>query len=1301
MARAANREKATVIRAAPIETEAPSAPAPAARPLAPAGPGARAPLRLARVAIAGFKSFADPMDFVFDAPITGIVGPNGCGKSNVVDAIRWVLGERSAKSLRGGAMADVIFAGSAARKPLGAACVTLCFDNPLVDAAAEDPAARRALGVDSERVDVTRRLYRDGRSEYEINGAKVRLRDIRDLFLDTGIGTDAYSIIEQGRVDALLTANSMDRRLIFEEAAGIARFRTRSLEAARKLERTELNLVRARDQLEQTDRRLRNVRRQAAKARRFREIDERHRRLRRDLALDLYHECRERESELGRRLGDLESRRRQLGEELTRLEDAKQAAEIGRHRLEARLRELAQDRLEGEAAERHAAQRASLTQRHLDEAREQTRPEEERLLALDGRIAAIEGDLAASAARLEEEVRRIRAAADAVSRLGEAWAAMQDAVADAARGAAGRRGELASAEQEQARAGAQLDSAGARGRSITEHAARLERRAAQIASDLASASAEREQAEARRAAQETEAERAAAELAAHDRAAAELGERQAALAGAIGELRHELASGDSRRRVLQEMQAEREGLTDAVRHVLDHPDRYPGIRGLLADHIDTDRAAAPIVEAALGANLELLLLDRAETLEGLRRALREAPGHLRLIAAEPIDAAEPPASPEPPEPAGALPEWARPLSSMLRTSDLARSAVLRLVGRTAVVPDLGAALLLAIGPLKGWRFVTEAGEVLEPDGRIAIGRFGDQGRTSPAGWLTRRAELAELERTCREWRGRLADLDAQLLALHEQSAGARERQASAARMFQGARHAAVEAQHRSERAAGEIERLARERGGLAAEQAELARQLQEVEAHRAALAARRGEIAGRIQDLAAALAVADEAHERALAEARAAHERLTAARVEAASLDAARQAMEREHRHHELSLDEARRQRDLSALQLAARARQVEQYEAAIREAAAERDAAAARIQAVDGDIAGVRGQEPAALRAVETAAQQLAAARQGGSGLERDIHACELARREVQVKREGLEEQTLGDLELDLAAAWPAHAAARAAEDPAASIGFDRQAVRTEIETLRDELRRLGAVNLEAIDEEGVLEQQNQDLAKQVEDIDRARRQLETLIRQLDDRSRERFQETFEAIRGNFAGPDGMFRKLFGGGSADVHLVPDENGNVDWLLSGVEIRAKPPGKEPRVISQLSGGERSMTAVALLMAIFQSRPSPFCVLDEVDAALDESNVERFCGAIVPFLDRSHFIIITHHKRTMQACDMLYGVTMQERGVSRQVTVRLEEVAHDGTVAHLGNGQPAPKKRRHPATIEPKPDPAPAAAAGEG
>jgi chromosome segregation protein len=263
-----------------------------------------------------------------------------------------------------------------------------------------------------------------------------------------------------------------------------------------------------------------------------------------------------------------------------------------------------------------------------------------------------------------------------------------------------------------------------------------------------------------------------------------------------------------------------------------------------------------------------------------------------------------------------------------------------------------------------------------------------------------------------------------------------------------------------------------------------------------------------------------------------------------------------------------------------------------------------------------------------------------------------------------------LNELELDLQVAYRAHLAESDSGQELPPI--DRETVRTEVEELRSNLRKLGTVNLEAIDEEEVLEQRNVDLIRQVEDIDDARKQLEDLIGELDTRSRQRFQEAFETIRSNFAGPDGMFRKLFGGGSADVQLIADENGLIDWLEAGIEIRAKPPGKEPRVINQLSGGERSMTAVALLMAIFKSKPSPFCILDEVDAALDDSNVERFCNVLTPFLDRSHFIVITHHKRTMQACDLLYGVTMQERGVSTQVAVRLEEVAEDGSIDGLGH-----------------------------
>ena len=291
-------------------------------------------MRLARVTVAGFKSFADRTEFRFDQPITGIVGPNGCGKSNVVDAIKWVLGERSAKSLRGDAMMDVVFAGSSARKPLGVATVTLTFENPVIDPEAP-PSEQRSLNVDTEQVDVARRLYRDGRSEYLINNSKVRLRDIKDLFLDTGIGTNAYSIIEQGRVDAMLTANPTERRAILEEAAGIARFRTRKIEAARKLERSEVNLVRVREQLASTERRLRIVRGQAAKARKFQEFntryhagsaDARTRRLPRSAAAS--RGSHEPASPTSTRVG------RQMMQAVTTLEDDKQAAEIVRHDLQ-------------------------------------------------------------------------------------------------------------------------------------------------------------------------------------------------------------------------------------------------------------------------------------------------------------------------------------------------------------------------------------------------------------------------------------------------------------------------------------------------------------------------------------------------------------------------------------------------------------------------------------------------------------------------------------------------------------------------------------------------------------------------------------------------------------------------------------------------------------------------------------------------------------------------------------------------------------------------------------------------------
>ncbi|MCH7573177.1 MAG: AAA family ATPase, partial [Planctomycetes bacterium] len=325
-------------------------------------------MRLAKITISGFKSFADRTEFLFDKPIIGIVGPNGCGKSNVVDAIKWVLGERSAKSLRGDAMLDVIFAGSASRKPMGAATVTLTFDNPVIKHEADDPDEQRLLKVNTEQVDVTRRLYRDGRSEYLINHQKCRLRDIKELFMDTGIGSNAYSIIEQGRVDAMLTANPIERRTIFEEAAGIAKFKARKVESTRKLERAEVNLVRVREQLSNTERRLRIVKGQANKARKFKELDTRYRLLRTDYALDLYHDLRARLHGLTSQITELDFQRKDLTLVISDAEDEKQSAELDRHDLQLEQRDLEQRRLELIAARKHAEQRRELTQRNLTEA---------------------------------------------------------------------------------------------------------------------------------------------------------------------------------------------------------------------------------------------------------------------------------------------------------------------------------------------------------------------------------------------------------------------------------------------------------------------------------------------------------------------------------------------------------------------------------------------------------------------------------------------------------------------------------------------------------------------------------------------------------------------------------------------------------------------------------------------------------------------------------------------------------------------------------------------------------------------
>ena len=456
-------------------------------------------MRLAKVTLAGFKSFADVTEFHFDQPITGIVGPNGCGKSNVVDAIKWVLGERSAKSLRGDAMLDVIFAGSAARKPLGAATVTLTFDNPVVRDDTPDPALRRFLPVDTEQVDVGRRLYRDGKSEYLINGRKVRLRDVKELFLDTGIGINAYCIIEQGRVDAMLLANPVERRHIFEEAAGVAKFKARKIEAARKLEKAEVNLVRVREQLANTERRLRIVRGQAEKARRFRELDAEFREKQLVLALDEYHTLRSREAELAELVATLEARREELSERLLTGEDAHREAEVVREQRQRERRELEQARGEAEAAARQAQQRREMAGRAFETAEQQTADDRARAADLaERRDELVSGreDLAASIASAEQAV---AAGEIRVAELQRARAELTEGLhqaRDAARQAGERRER---ATRERSGAEARLQAVEGREHGLAEQLERLAGRGAELAAQQAEVEAHRQENDTARA----------------------------------------------------------------------------------------------------------------------------------------------------------------------------------------------------------------------------------------------------------------------------------------------------------------------------------------------------------------------------------------------------------------------------------------------------------------------------------------------------------------------------------------------------------------------------------------------------------------------------------------------------------------------------------------------------------------------------------------------------------------------------------------------------------------------------------
>ncbi len=1333
-------------------------------------------MRLLKLTLSGFKSFADKTEFHFDDAITCIVGPNGCGKSNVVDALKWVLGERSSKSLRGTEMIDCIFAGSAGRKPLGMAAVALTFANPIItrDSIAEVALApsettaladiagteavsmpasaadveraaeiadghladiessvlnfnvrgRRALPIDTDTVEVERRLYRDGASEYLVNGRKARLKDIRELFLDTGVGADAYSIIEQGKVDAMLLASPQERRTVFEEAAGVAKYRQRKIEAERKLERTESNLVVCREQLESTDRRLKVVKGQAQRARLFKVLDEELRALRLVLALDQFDDLHQRLVGLTSRLTELSDQRNKASERLAELESSKHIADQRRHDAADELRRAEGACQNARHAESSAIQRQRSSQAASDATRSGLERDRQTLADVQRQLEALaqseidtRDQIAALGEQLSEAERALTQLGTERNTLNESISALRGKLTQE-RASAGnidreRAGLLAAVDQDQRRAAVLSDQLGRLGSRATGNQSERARIAEQRDATTRSR-------DARRAAHAA-LEARVAELTEN---AGRLATDRRARANHLGELDQSFARLDSRRATLQEMVQSRAGLGQAVRRVLEMrqaSEGFASVRGVLSDLIDAQAEHASIVEQALGSSLQSLVVDTLGTMPN-PGDIAKLPGRVGFVTIAPLAPIDADAD-------ARIAERLSNVPNVQRVRDLARvrqiddaqdnsqlsSLLDRLLGRTFRVRDLESAMMVAAllaADASACRFVCEDGSIIEPDGRVMAGPVDVAGESEDSsstvaapGVLQRRSELEalgtqleSLREAVESERAQLAGVDAEASAITEALTGARAQ-------LVAERRALDQDESKLDQLTRETERLAREQTVLSDEIEQLTERSRALDQERAELSAK----AERLQRLYIEQTSVCHEIERQMSGVQAqldtGSERMTQAKVSAGRLAEQLSSARRERQRLEQACDEQRRR--IGNLEQSVRAREgaLVEHNATASEALKDQQAAQAALvvasaqEAAASELVAQLSREGAAL------SEQLVGAREASQHIERDWHSLEVAKREAEVKREALEDRAGEELGENIAALHAEYEAMLSDDAPDASDAetdsteqqprfvisrIDGQFGTKRVDELKGEIKKLGNVNLDSIEEETQLAGRNEALAAQVGDLDRAGKDLRSLIEQLNTASRERFKSTFEQVCEHFAGESGMFRRLFGGGKAEVKLMPVvrdgvETNETDWLESGIEIIAKPPGKEPRSISQLSGGEKSMTAVALLMSIFRSKPACFCVLDEVDAALDDANVDRFCKVVRQFTDLSHFIVITHHKRTMHEGDQLYGVTMQERGVSKRVAVKIDQVGPDGRIRETTD-TPGERPTRSRATV---------------
>lgn len=1188
-------------------------------------------MRIKRLDITGFKSFMERSVFTFDEGVTGIVGPNGCGKSNVVDAIRWVMGEQSAKNLRGRGMEDVIFNGSENKPPLSMAEVSLTF---LVDDT--DQLAPQYQGF--SEVTVTRRLFRNGDSEYLINKAQCRLLDITELFLGTGVGTKAYSIIEQGRVGLIVSSKPEDRRHLLEEAAGVTKYKARRKAAERKMEATDANLLRVTDITNELEKRLDVLSRQAKKAEKYKKLKARMR------DIDL-HAASHRHLELLAEKQVLKSRLENLGteerESLDRVKDLEEAITRRRAELEAEaaaLQTLAAEVHAMESSVQRDTQELSYGKRDLEETR--------------ARVAAAKVELDGLLARQAEMAEAMAAREAELSGIAGSW--KEDEVA-------------MQVAQEELRRVSQLQ---------TEVAMRLEQeraglvavagRLANHESNLVNLARQRTDLEARRAKLQGEleslrAQESALEAVRGDVAkrvedtrhlAAELAERKGQEEEALSRtradfteneiqviaLREELSDKRSRLSSLEDIQKNYDGFDRGVRAVMMRAGtvaREQGIFGLVADVISVTQRYERAVEAALGERLQHVIVEsRDKGVELVEYLKGHAEGRGSFLPVPALDSLPPVQEPDFSRP-GVLAHAPREVTC----EETLRPLVQLLLGDVVIVQDITAARAYAQAGGPTCTLVTQDGEVFRPDGTIV----GGEREGAAVGALQKKREIAELASEVARVEERYNEILTRHYTLQKQM-GHAEGVLKGLAKNQHAEEVNLASQEKDLHKAGEDLARVRERlRALESEDAQLAQShnalAHEEETSRGEVAHGQADREGREERVKQLAGEQESLRQRA----ETANGELTGLRIKVAA------GSERG--------ESARKELESLVTQRKDMETRVTRLQATVLEGGSRTEELERRIAETEGGLSQRAEAHRLAAEGLEArrAAHTLASA----EVREQDTQFRELRGR-VDELMQGLSQITLREKEIGLELE---HLAAGIRERHQVDLALELHRyhllpalapeTEAELKDLRAQVEKMGEINLTAIDEHAELSKRYDFLAAQKKDLQDSIVQLKEAIQRIDSASRERFKQTFDVVNEKF---QAIFPRLFGGGRASL-ILTSEGPNAE---PGVEIVAQPPGKKLQSVNLLSGGEKALTAVGLIFGIFLIKPTPFCLLDEVDAPLDEGNVGRYNDMVKEMSKQSQFILITHNKRTMEVSNTLYGVTMEEPGISKLVSVRMRE-----------------------------------------